>query len=147
MELRQGKCTSCGANINVNPTLQVEICQFCGNTYLVENAIQHVQYNNTNCNNVTHIHHHYGNAPQTPQLEEQTIQNEQRKSPKLSVGIVLLIIGIIITVVMTMTVGYGIFVGLPFFFIAFIIFVNCAIIKFRERKKCANPRNDDITKR
>lgn len=39
MKLTPAKCPSCGANIEVNETLKNTICQYCGTTVLIEEAI------------------------------------------------------------------------------------------------------------
>lgn len=40
IQLREAKCPSCGANIQVNDKLENTICQYCGTQVLVEEAIQ-----------------------------------------------------------------------------------------------------------
>lgn len=38
-KLAPAKCTSCGANINVNPNNEIATCPYCNNNYVVEKAI------------------------------------------------------------------------------------------------------------
>lgn len=40
MKLTPAKCPSCGANIEVNEDLKNAICQYCGTTILIEEAVQ-----------------------------------------------------------------------------------------------------------
>ena len=40
MKLIAAKCPKCNADIEVNETLDKAICQYCGSTILIENAIQ-----------------------------------------------------------------------------------------------------------
>ncbi|MCI8459942.1 MAG: hypothetical protein HFE81_00965 [Bacilli bacterium] len=40
MKLTPAKCPSCGANIDVNEKLEKTICQYCGTTVLVDDAVQ-----------------------------------------------------------------------------------------------------------
>lgn len=40
MTLEPAKCPSCGANIEVNKDLEKTICQYCGTTVLIKDAIQ-----------------------------------------------------------------------------------------------------------
>lgn len=46
MPLVKAKCTSCGANLNVDNTKDAAICEFCGTPYIVEKAITHFISNN-----------------------------------------------------------------------------------------------------
>lgn len=41
MPLVQAKCTSCGANLNVDNTKDAAICEFCGTPYIVEKTINY----------------------------------------------------------------------------------------------------------
>ena len=43
MTLEPAKCPSCGANIEVNKDLEKTICQYCGTTVLIKDAIQKYQ--------------------------------------------------------------------------------------------------------
>lgn len=43
VKLKDAKCPSCGANIQVNDKLENTICQYCGNTVLIEEAIEKKQ--------------------------------------------------------------------------------------------------------
>ncbi len=40
MKLTPAKCPSCGANIDVNEKLDKTICQYCGTTVLIEDAVE-----------------------------------------------------------------------------------------------------------
>lgn len=40
MKLTPAKCPACGANIEVNEELKNAICQYCGTTILIEEAVQ-----------------------------------------------------------------------------------------------------------
>ena len=51
MSLVAAKCTSCGANIEVNPTSEAGICKYCGSPFITQKAI--VNYNTTIVNNTT----------------------------------------------------------------------------------------------
>lgn len=52
MALVNAKCTSCGSPLTVDNDRGVATCEFCGSSYVVENAI--LNYNNTiNINNAT----------------------------------------------------------------------------------------------
>ena len=43
VKLREAKCPSCGANIEVNEELEKAMCQYCGSTIMVEEAIEKIQ--------------------------------------------------------------------------------------------------------
>lgn len=43
IKLKEAKCPSCGANLEVNDKLEKTICQYCGNTVMIEEAIQKYQ--------------------------------------------------------------------------------------------------------
>lgn len=45
MPLVQAKCTNCGANLEINNTLDAAVCPYCGAAFIVEKAINN--YNNT----------------------------------------------------------------------------------------------------
>ena len=52
MGLIPGKCPSCGANLKIGETAKGELtCPFCGETYLVENAINIIRNETINNNN------------------------------------------------------------------------------------------------
>ena len=46
MPLVQAKCTNCGANLEINNTLDAAVCPYCGAAFIVEKAINN--YNTTN---------------------------------------------------------------------------------------------------
>jgi len=67
MNLQQGKCTSCNASIHVDLAQQAAICPYCGNAYVVQQAMQSSTVNTTNhTNNVTNVYH-YNSSPQAQQ--------------------------------------------------------------------------------
>ena len=47
VSLKAAKCPSCGADIEVNPDLEKGICQFCGSTILIQDAIQKIKVEHT----------------------------------------------------------------------------------------------------
>jgi len=47
ISLKAAKCPSCGADIEVNPELERGICQFCGSTILIQDAIQKIKVEHT----------------------------------------------------------------------------------------------------
>ena len=47
VSLKAAKCPSCGADIEVNPDLEKGICQFCGSTILIQDAIQKIRVEHT----------------------------------------------------------------------------------------------------
>lgn len=47
INLKAAKCPQCGADIEVNPELERGICQFCGSTILIEDAIEKIQVEHT----------------------------------------------------------------------------------------------------
>ena len=49
MALVAAKCTSCGANVEVDPSQNVAICEYCGKYYAVKKAINN--YSEVNVNN------------------------------------------------------------------------------------------------
>lgn len=46
MPLVQAKCTNCGANLEINNTLDAAVCPYCGVAFIVEKAVNN--YNTTN---------------------------------------------------------------------------------------------------
>ena len=46
MPLVQAKCTNCGANLEINNTLDAAVCPYCGAAFIVEKAINN--FNTTN---------------------------------------------------------------------------------------------------
>ena len=46
MPLVQVKCTNCGANLEIDNTLDAAVCPYCGAAFIVEKAINN--YNTTN---------------------------------------------------------------------------------------------------
>ena len=49
MELVKAKCTSCGADLEVNPEAECLICRYCGTPFIVDKAIKNY---NTTINNI-----------------------------------------------------------------------------------------------
>ena len=47
VQLTAAKCPQCGADIEVNPELEKSICQYCGTTILVQEAIQKIELSGT----------------------------------------------------------------------------------------------------
>ena len=43
ISLKAARCPSCGADIEVNPELEKSICQFCGSTILIQDAIAKIK--------------------------------------------------------------------------------------------------------
>ncbi|MDR0222986.1 MAG: hypothetical protein LBI38_05585 [Oscillospiraceae bacterium] len=50
MEFVQAKCTACGANLEVDPSLEAANCQYCGAAYIVEKAINNYNIENAQIN-------------------------------------------------------------------------------------------------
>lgn len=46
MKLVELKCNQCGAKLEVNSELKQITCQYCGNLILMDDEIQHIQYDN-----------------------------------------------------------------------------------------------------
>lgn len=74
MNFVPAKCTCCGGSLQVDPTQEAAICQFCGMPFVVEKAINNYNVNNYNgtVNNITdsevHIH-------QNGETAEQLLEN------------------------------------------------------------------------
>ena len=75
--IKQGKCTSCGANIEVDVSQQAGMCSFCGNAYVVEHALQNVTIHS----NVTNIYHTQSEqtVPAPTKKHEDKIENRAFK--------------------------------------------------------------------
>jgi len=56
VDIRQGRCTSCNASIEIDSTQLSGICSFCGNAYVVQKALQNIVVNN---NSVTNIYNNF----------------------------------------------------------------------------------------
>ncbi len=52
MPLINAKCTSCGAAIEVDPSKEAQICQYCGSAFIVEKAINNYNITNNVTNNI-----------------------------------------------------------------------------------------------
>lgn len=48
MVLQAAKCTNCGAILDVDPSKDAAICQFCGSAFIVEKAINNYTYHVSN---------------------------------------------------------------------------------------------------
>lgn len=46
MKFINAVCPSCGAKLNINPNGKQAFCEFCGASLLVDDEVQHVQYDN-----------------------------------------------------------------------------------------------------
>lgn len=55
MPLIPAKCTECGANINIDSEKKLGVCEYCGQPFVVQEAIQNfnTSYNITNNNNIS----------------------------------------------------------------------------------------------
>ena len=60
MPLVQAKCTNCGANLEINNTLDAAVCPYCGAAFIVEKAINN--YNTTNHINAGVVNVYGGNS-------------------------------------------------------------------------------------
>ena len=82
--MKQAKCPSCGANIEINENLEAGICPYCKSAYSTEKAL--------NCtmpvsNNANTINNYYSNSiPQNSNLRVP-------KSPRPTVNIGIAILG------------------------------------------------------
>ena len=47
VKLQAAKCPQCGADIEVNPSLEKTICQYCGTTILIQDAVQKIKVEHT----------------------------------------------------------------------------------------------------
>ena len=59
MPLVQAKCTNCGANLEINNTLDAAVCPYCGAAFIVEKAINN--FNTTNHINAGVVNVYGGN--------------------------------------------------------------------------------------
>lgn len=60
MSLVQAKCTNCGANLEINNTLDAAVCPYCGTAFIVEKAVNN--YNTTNHINAGVVNVYGGNS-------------------------------------------------------------------------------------
>lgn len=60
MPLVQAKCTNCGANLEINNTLDAAVCPYCGAAFIVEKAINN--FNTTNHINAGVVNVYGGNS-------------------------------------------------------------------------------------
>lgn len=60
MPLVQAKCTNCGANLEINNTLDAAVCPYCGAAFIVEKAVNN--YNTTNHINAGVVNVYGGNS-------------------------------------------------------------------------------------
>lgn len=51
MPLVKAQCTNCGGSLEVDNSKEAAVCPFCGQAYIVENAVQNFQINNTHIEN------------------------------------------------------------------------------------------------
>jgi len=108
MELKQGRCTTCGANIEVDPAHLAGVCSFCGNAYVSEKAIQ-----NTVVNNITNINHHHGYHTRQPSQcvivgTGYGVSFEKKENPIALIGVIFAFINIIVMAIVFIS---GIVVG------------------------------------
>ncbi len=85
--MKAAKCTSCGANLTIDETIEAGICPYCNAMYSTEKAIKNYISNTTN-NNTTNaqvINNYYGNKDNTT-----NIRVARTPRPKLNVGIAIL---------------------------------------------------------
>lgn len=74
--MKSAKCTSCGANLEVDETKDAGICPFCNSAYVTEKAIKNFS-NVTNNNATTIINNYYGVS-----REDSASKVEQSQSAK-----------------------------------------------------------------
>lgn len=60
MPLVQAKCTNCGANLEINNTLDAAVCPYCNTAFIVEKAVNN--YNTTNHINAGVVNVYGGNS-------------------------------------------------------------------------------------
>ena len=89
--MKNAKCTTCGANIEVNENSDAGVCPYCKSAYVTEKAIQSLS-NQTN-NSAQVINNYYG-----PSVDNRGYDNNQhgfRKrippKPKVNVGLAVIL--------------------------------------------------------
>ena len=104
MKLVSAKCPNCSANIEVDPTKDAGICNYCQTAFITEKAINPINYN-VGHNNITQ--NFYGippviEKPKKPKKQKKLLTAEQIRFRKkfflfvIGVGIALLIAGAIV---------------------------------------------------
>lgn len=82
--MKQAKCTSCGANIEVDENSEVGTCPYCKAAYATDKAIKN--FNNTTNNNANVINNYYGSASNA----NSNIKIPKTQRPKVSIPLTLL---------------------------------------------------------
>ncbi|MBQ8451393.1 MAG: hypothetical protein IJ538_01285 [Clostridia bacterium] len=80
--MKAAKCTSCGANIEIDESKEISVCPFCKTSIITEKAIQ----GNTTNNNANVINNYYGGGS----TQNTTIKVPRTERPKLNVGLAIL---------------------------------------------------------
>ena len=85
--MKQAKCPSCGANINVNEEQEAGICPYCKSAYSTERAIS--AYTNQTTNNASVINNYYTTPGED---QSKTLKIPRTARPTLNIG--LFVIGL-----------------------------------------------------
>ena len=83
--MKNAKCTNCGANIEVDEKSDAGICPYCKSAYITEKAVS--LYSNTTTNNAGVINNYY--TQPSPQVQK-VIQLRAEPRPKINVGLAIL---------------------------------------------------------
>ena len=89
--MKSAKCTSCGANIEVNENSDAGVCPYCKNAYITEKAIQ--SFSNQTNNNAQVINNYYGTNPNSNNAEsrDHLYVRTIPPKPKINVGLAILL--------------------------------------------------------
>ena len=82
--MKNAKCTSCGATIQVDETTESGICPYCNSAYVTEKAIS--MFSNTTTNNASVINNYYTQQSATPSQVVEVIEPR----PKINWGLAIL---------------------------------------------------------
>ncbi len=90
--MKEAKCTSCGANIQVDEQNEAGVCPYCKSAYVTEKAIRNYDNSISTTNNAgTIINNYYTTSP-----NGETVQNGVTYPPRPKINAVLATIGLLL---------------------------------------------------
>lgn len=85
--MKEARCTSCGATIDVNERSDCGICPYCNSAYITEKAIKNVTATTNNATTI--INNYFASAPQ-PQSSSKGAYIIAPPRPKINIFLAIL---------------------------------------------------------
>ncbi len=87
--MKEAKCTSCGANIQVDEQKDAGVCPYCNSAYVTEKAIRNYDNSINTTNNAGTIVNNYYTAQPNTQITRNVVTMAPPR-PKINVGLAVL---------------------------------------------------------